>query len=1087
MFGLDYQKIILMVLLNMLVKINLLGLFVLFTLLGCSGNSDTVNSVSSVGIKRFAGVINNSSVAGMDIAAIPIGKHGQFRLDSNGDVDAIERTSDAAGRYGIVVDVKELGPYLVTATSPIANDNVPSVELATSVCQLVEGCEISGSTTSFGGKYSLPANLQWSAAVESVSDGQFVVVNPITEMARVFGFSIYTNNSLDTSVTIGDTPAPSYYSNYGVVKGNTQTASLLGLTDILSIEPVNLFSLHEISQKASTTLQESIRYGALIAAWQQLELEHDGALLEGDFSFQTEVIVQYIGNEGQLYQGAPLSGQLLSLKQWYSTAVANLIAVREYHVNLGRSLPGETNLVITKFQQEIAALKDGELTNASPTIPEQLYLDYKDAVAKTKAMVEYVSDLKNNFATEEFRLSVKNSSDLVTNEIKRLAPKWDGMLKQLLSVSEYYLSCTHGVCDSQSVWHRAENIYLTAEKKLTITQSEGVEFVMSQGLVFDEVNPEGSTSTNVHDLFLSGVFEYDGLRIEFSDFNSEVTESIRSSFRFSFNQALAELPARPALIAGGKGATEDETKIPDAIELTLPDFKLYDPSTIGGENELIVSGVFSAFMVANTDIADFSEGLADTEKLGKRYNLSNVLATLKVIGGKKADLVDDVELRDNAVINIQAVASEAIASNNNISAYFPDTVYPTFEAFFNPRAGYSVGSISPKPIVISRRGIMNFPKLDIEGNVADDGSTVEVQYLELDYEIGGLERYVVYPKIDGDDKYWGLICSAQPEVESDLVDPEYTRVVKDAEGNVVKDTEGNDKIESLLICQIRDRYEGEATTDAYINKIYSLNKDLVGLRELNGQGIYRVSYPVSTTQSDGNDVEVLEAFPMGSTPHYGVIEQSIVLGVDSLRLQFIPELVNQINSAYLPETVLDVSLVWRSHDIIDVNVFVAYDAEQRFNNPNCSGLPYLATGSDSESYSVAYRTDSTGDESGEYVMSWSGVHFVDGPVDGTKVMQRTDDVDLKEGVFAGIGSNVNYSPYTARELQKQEANGVDGTEATEEKCGFFARGGDTQKGEDCDAIAYLTFRGLVTGSIREEGDGVYVVRYIDNTWQVLGQ
>jgi hypothetical protein len=225
---------------------------------------------------------------------------------------------------------------------------------------------------------------------------------------------------------------------------------------------------------------------------------------------------------------------------------------------------------------------------------------------------------------------------------------------------------------------------------------------------------------------------------------------------------------------------------------------------------------------------------------------------------------------------------------------------------------------------------------------------------------------------------------------------------------------------------------------------------------------------------------------MGVTAYHGVIEQAIVLGVDSLRLQFKPELVNQEVSAYLPETVLDVSLVWRTHDVIDINVLLAFDAEQKFNNPDGSGLPYLATGSDVESYSVAYRTDSAGDESGEYTMAWSGVHFVDGPVDGTKVMQRTDDVDLKEGVFAGIGSNVTYSPYSARELQQQQSNGIDGTKATEEKCGFFARGGSTQEGEDCDAIAYLTFRGLVTGSIREERDGVYVIRYIDGTWQVLG-
>lgn len=1070
-----------MVLLNMLAKIKLLGLFVLLSLHGCSGNSDNAKAIANAEIKRFSGVVNNSSVTGVRMDAIPIGRYGQFRLNDEGNVDATSGVSDAFGRYGIAIEVEEVGPYIISAiTIESDEDSVPKTMASKSTCQLAAGCNVSGSNVAFGVEYSLPSSLQWAAAVETVSDGQFIVVNPITEMARVFGFSDYINKSSDATVTSGSTAAPNYYSNYGVVKGNSQTASLLGLVDILSIEPINLFSLHQIEQEASTTIEHSIRYGALIAAWQQLELEHNESLSGDDSPFQVEVISEYVANNGQLYQASPLDGQLLSLKLWYETALTNLVNVRDYHAGLGRSLSNEVDIVISRFQQEMSSLQDNELSSAKPTISKELQSTYVDAVAKTKAMVEYVSNLKNNFATDEFRLSVKNASSLVTDEVKRLAPKWDEMLKKLLSVYEYYLSCTQLTCNSQSEWHGVDNVYNSSDKKLTIGQAGGLTLEISQGLVFDSANPEGSVSTNVHDLFISGAFEIDGLRMEFSDFNSEVSESIRSSFRFSYNKVLTELPSRPALVVGGVGVTEDESLIPDAIELTLPDFKLYEPSANGTSHELVISGVFSALMVANTDVVDFTENLPETEKLGKRYNLSNVLATLKLVGGSRGSLANGAELRDNAVISLQAVASEAIASAGNAAAYFPDTTYPTFKAFFNSREGFAVGSASPRPLVVSRRGVMNFPKLDSEGSVAEDGSTDLVQYLELDYEVGGLERYVVYPKIGNDEKYWGLICSAQPEAEADLVDPEYTKVVKN--------DEGIDVVTALLTCEFRDKYDGAATTDAFINKIYSLNKDVVNLREFNGQGTYRIAYDTEVigNDADGNEIRVLSAFSQVDDPHLGTIEQAIVLGVDSLRLQFQPELVNQANDAYLPEAVLDVSLAWRTHDVIDINVFVAFDAEQKFNNPDGSGLPYLATGSDVESYSVAYRTDNAGNESGEYAMSWSGVQFVDGPIDGSKVMKKTDVVNLKENVFVGVGSNVTYSPYSLRELKLQQSNGIDGSQATEEKCGFFARGGETQKGEDCDAIAYLTFRGLVTGSIREERDGVYVVRYIDDTWQVLG-
>jgi len=1056
-------------LLIMLIKFQMLGLLTIILLLGCSGNSETTEFSLSTSIKRFSGVVNNSSVARMEIAAIPIGSHGQFRLDIEGEIEAIERTSDEDGRFGINIKIDEVGPYVVTATSPEHTSETETEKAARASCQLVSGCIVDGESIPFGEYYFLEGNLQWSAAVESVSEGQFVVVNPITEMARVFGLSVYINESADTEVAIGSIPAPNYYSNYGVVKGNSQTASLLGLGNILSSEPVDLTSLHLIEIESSSSIQESIRYGALLAAWQQLELEYDNGAVEGAFPFQADVIAQFIRNEGQLYQASALDGQILSLKQWYVAALANLEAVREYHNNLSRSTPGEVNLVITRFQDEINALADGVLTQAEPVIGDQFIKDYGDAVSKTKAMVKYLSNLTNNFATEDFRLSIKSSSDLVTAETRRLSPKFDGMLNQLLSIYQYYLSCTQLACDTQSFWHSAENIYIVADKKLTIVQSENTTLELSQGFVFDDANPEGSEQVHVHDLFLSGAFEFDDLRVELSDFSSEESASIKSSLRFSFSVPLATLPMRPELIEDGKGASVDESHVPDYIELVLPDFKLFDVSQLGTENEMQVTGAFSAVMIANTDAGDFIEGKDPKDKLGKRYNLSSVRATLKLVGESQGVTDDSIELKDNAVIYIEAVASEAVVSSADFLAYFPDEVYPTFEAFFKPREGFSIGSISPAPLVVSRRGVMNFPKLTSDGEVDEDGSTVEVQYIELDYEIGGLERYVVYPKIEGDNDYWGLICSAQPDDEADLVDPEYTKTVQGEDGE--------DTVQVLLVCPIRDKYAGDATPDDFINKVYGLNKDFVNLREYNGQGTYRIVYPTS-------EADTLNSFPLDDASYWGEIEKTIVLGVDSMRFQFKPEMVNQAGNAYLPETILDVSLVWRTHELIDINVLLAFDSEQIFNNPNGSGLPYLAVGSESESYSVAYRTYADGSESGEYAMAWAGVNFVDGPIDGTKVMQKTDDPNLQSGVLAGIGSNVTYSPYSKRELQ--QLNSEDGSGITEEKCGFFGRGLNPTEGEDCDSIAYLTFRGLVTGSLREERDGVYVIRYIDGSWQVLG-
>ena len=1071
----------------MSIKLKVLSVLAVVSLLGCTGNSETESLVPSSDLKRFSGVINNSSVTGVEIVARPIGKHGKFSLTVDGNEDALVKAVGESGRYHFNLDVRDVGPYVITVLTPEFDAGTESENAAKASCQLALGCDVGGeSLVEFGEFYSLEANKQWSAAVETVSEGQYVVINPITEMASVLGSTIYINDSFATSESKGDVPASNYYSNYGIVKGNSQTAKVVGLGNILSSEPANLALLHNLNVNASTSIEESIRYGALLAAWQQLELEYDNEISAGSSTFQQEAISQFLNNQGgdypgQLFEKEELTNtQVLTLYNWYEVAYKNLEKVRDYHQALNRSVPAEVALVINRFKNEIDDLVEGKLTNAEPVVHQQFKADYADAVLKSKAMVNYLSNLQGNFATEEYRTSIKASSDLITAETRRLAPSLDLVFQKILSIYQYYVTCTHGECDAQSEWHSADgsagNTFIASEDKLAIVKSEGgplagTNVVVTQGLVFDELNPEGSIKSNTHDLFLSGVVEFDGIRLELSDYSSEGNDGIKSSIRFSFQRALEKLPLEPEKEAGGAGVSVDEELVPDYIEVVMPNFKLFSPLQDEVAEKLNVSGSLTALMIANVDPGD--EIKVNTERLGKRYNLANVKATLRVSGQSKGEIESQdgvlTELRDNALFFIEASASESFISSADFTAYFPDTVYPTFEAFFKPRKGFEVGKVSPFPLVKSRLGTMNLPALDIDGE-ASETEEVQVSYIELDYEIGGLERYIVYPELDGDDgKYWGLICAVLPEDEEYLEGNNgYTRPYTDDDGKITQI--------ALFTCPFRDKYEGDSTPDDLVNQVYSTNKNLFNLREYNGHGAYRIEYPLDQQGK-------LEPFQDG-VAHSGRLEIPLVLGIDSMRLQFKPNLVSQDGASYLPESILDVSLVWRTHEIIDVNVLMAFDSTQVINNPNGSGLPYLAVGSESESYSVAYRTEADGTESGEYVMAWAGVEFVDGPIPGGQVMQKTDNEELKQSVLAGIGSNVSYSPYSKRELDK--LGSVDGSDVSEEKCGFFSRGLTPAAGEDCDAIAYLTYRGLVTGSLREERDGVYVIRYIDGSWQVLG-
>ena len=156
--------------------------------------------------------------------------------------------------------------------------------------------------------------------------------------------------------------------------------------------------------------------------------------------------------------------------------------------------------------------------------------DYADAVMKTKAMVNYVTNLQDNFATKEYRDSINASSDLITREVRRLSPKLDSIFNSLLSIKEYYLSCTYDPCDTQSVWH-STGAYNSSNKTLTVTQPEGTSLKVAQAPVFDERSPEGSDKTHVHDLLVSGAFEFNNFRLELTDDTAEGSGAVKSSIR----------------------------------------------------------------------------------------------------------------------------------------------------------------------------------------------------------------------------------------------------------------------------------------------------------------------------------------------------------------------------------------------------------------------------------------------------------------------------------------------------------------------------------------------------------------------------
>ena len=1102
----------------MAVKVGVTGIL-LMMLWGCTGNNSSEVEVPNSNIKLFLGVIKQGDVQDFDVIAYPIAKHGQRRLDINGNPDGTWVKANDSGRYRLAIKADNNGPHILEARGRVLESNEQRGSLH--LCQWHDGCLVNeeinvARRVAFGNSYHSLEPMRWHSAVHTVSEGQFIVINPITEMAQALASTLYVDGGSQEDIKEeGDTPKYAYYSVYSVLKANTQVSNLLDLEDVVAVEPADLTRLDQLTAISSQAMQESIRYGALLAAWQKMQLDYDANALATDApkddNYQAQVISEFLADGGQLYYSLDDQGvsRTLDYSLWLNEARANLQAVRVFHQAAGRVVPKEVMLVLNQFDEQLTAfskvLVKNTLSAVQGQVDKAIEDEYLDAIGKTQAMVNRLANLGQTVASDEYRTEISNYYQRLLNTADAVAPSMDGLFTELMDLNRYYMSCVAGSCDVGSSFHAHQKSYNVQTKSLVLNNpydATRAVLKISQAKVFlSDKNKTNDADTRSHDLLISGEFESAGVRLVLADSSAEAAKSdVPTGIRFSFEEPLAELPQAPALVENGQGATVDDALVPDGIELVLPDFELYRKDDRGGATELTLSGAFSALMAASVDRNDRREGVADTEKKGKRYNLASVSMTLKTIGHKEGETREEdrvVDLRDNFVISLNAGATSVAGDGG----YFPATQYPTMASFFVPKDGLEKGL--QKPLVTTNTGTFKYPALDDKGFWKDPIEEIDVKYVELAVEGVGALRYTVHPKSHGREQYVGLLCIA---AEDDLDDLNHygsykgpLRDKNDDDGDNdtsdrYEDEDGNEVETHFINCRIHkpSLHDGEALPQNYMKDLYRLSGEAFGVYTVPQEGEYRVTFPTLTATDTKNtpelyDDETYQALDFSNMSDWqgreylGVLEAPVVLGVDNLRFQLKAEIVEGVKggeapSQYLPETVLDLSLLWPTREVMEVNAFISYDADHIFNNPNGSGLPWVGLGDHVESYALAYRVLENGTEMGDLTINWGGVQFVDGN-QTLPTLERSERKD--DGILVAIGSNVGYRHFNSRQ-----------TPVAEERCGFIGRGqpneGTDGRPLNCEAVAQFTYRGLITGAIYEERDGVYVVRYIDGSLQIFG-
>lgn len=1069
-------------------------------LTACSGNESSVVSITGDNLNVVVGLVHSGQAEDIQVQGVAVTVNGQLTVDAEtGGLSGVKATTNSRGRYAIGLNYENESAIILFARG---SDVTEETRISKIQCKLPLGCSVKDkqgllTTVEFGefyspefyydyventspdddpltnDEYEAYDTTLWSSGIEIAARGQFININAITDMAGAYGFSTYINNTDDIGSCDNTSciQAPDFFSKYGIIKSNTQVADLIGLSDIISLEPANIAELDTISATTSATLQASIRYGALLAALQQIQLTYDNGLAnQSDRRFRRELNLQFAQNQGQLYQAGGPAEQVLTKEAWFTTAKEILQAANTHFNALNKTLPTEVGSVISAFDADLGGLVSGEPTAAKATISASIAASYKTEIEFTKAMLNHLTVIADEFSNPDYRAKAKAYQKQLNTIGDEVSPAFNLISDSLFKLYGYYLSCTHATCDTNNYWHQFNGANVgsgfDAESKvLTLKYSagEGDQLVVSQSVVDLDTSDaiDNPTESNAIDLIIEGILKEGDLTL-ITDFSEEKRgfATLRVSYDHDANNdnvidKHSELQLDSILAVQNPSMPAPATPIyPRFYEFTFTTMKLHykptDPAKAA--NELMLEGAYSWLLRGVTNVRNSEEP--------RRYNLNNLTAVMNVEGPDLDGVEDDEVLADTTVISISA-------SGFNSSNYYPDSTFPEIDNYFVPGSGHEFGESSGMDILnVEIIDDYQFPQIDaegkpiagaiVEGGVVP-GKGVGVQVLRFNYPHSGSSAFIAYPLGD-DGKYLGLLCTV-----TEVNDTYFDQGLISADD---PEDQGGEDPENIFNCLSQDFYEGDANVNDYINQLWDLDpqiQNLIKAVNVRGEGVYFADF-----FAEGANEDDLPEFVSGTT-YAGTMAAPATLGIDNIRLQIRPQLVKADNSDKLPEVAVDMNLVYPTRSSINVGLFVAYNPEQIINTEN--GLPIVAAGDDVESYYIAYKTTPEGNEIGEFVFNWYGAQLVDG---GTEAdyLQDYDAANTEplENFLFNFGSDVAY--------------GATNTEAGYTRCGLIFPGDDSD--QQCDAIAYLTFRGFVTGTVRQERPGVYVARFINGDWMVLG-
>lgn len=256
-------------------------------------------------------------------------------------------------------------------------------------------------------------------------------------------------------------------------------------------------------------------------------------------------------------------------------------------------------------------------------------------------------------------------------------------------------------------------------------------------------------------------------------------------------------------------------------------------------------------------------------------------------------------------------------------------------------------------------------------------------------------------------------------------------------------------------CNNKIRVKGKPTIDSMVSILPDRLLSVVPSR-----GAYQIQLPKETVVENGKSVTRLKPLILNTGVKVpGKLVKQIVQGVNKATIRVAADILEKVSGREkehigLAELIINAQKL--GSGIFDIAVNFAYKYQ-----PSAFIGTTLRGGKDAQSFRIAYRSGLASNGPNEEI--------------GSLLVYRGNVV------LAGKDAAVPVGLFAISEVNYEAANATDKVVSP---CSVVNR---KIKMKSCDAIAYLGYRGTLLAAVREERKGVFVARFINGDFVILGK